>query len=191
MLWNTADGSLIWENELDSEVECMVFSPDGQRVATSGEDYMVRMWDVATGELLAAWEHNSGLDGIAWSHDGTMITTGSAAGNAWLWDGNDYTMRAKLSVGSAKNSLQFTKDDAFLAVGGNIKVQDKKQDKTLYYGFASLINIQQRKVVREYKGMGASVKSLRISPDQQILATGALTIRCDYSILRPGVCCIP
>ncbi|MGB6152974.1 MAG: WD40 repeat domain-containing protein, partial [Pricia sp.] len=172
MLWNTADGSLVWENEHESEVECVVFSPDGKRIATGGEDYMVRVWDVATGKQLASWEHDGGLDGITWSHDGTIIASGSEAGDAWLWKGDDYSLIGKIKTGSTINSLRFTEDDAHLAVGGNNQYPDPKTKKTIYDGFASLIDVKAQKVIREYKGMEGSVKSVRISPDEKLLATG-------------------
>jgi len=172
MLWNTADGSLVWENAHDSEVECVVFSPDGKRIATGGEDFMVRIWDVATGEQLASWEHDGGLDGITWSHDGSLIASGSEAGDAWLWNGSDYSLIGKIKTGSTINSLRFTKDDAYLAVGGNNQIKDPQSQNTIYKGFASLIEVKTQKVIREYNGMEGSVKSVRISPDEQFLATG-------------------
>ncbi len=172
MLWNTVDGTLVWENEHDSEVECVVFSPDGNRIATGGEDYRVRIWDVETGKQLASWEHDSGLDGITWSHNGSIIATGSEAGDAWLWNGDNYVMIGKIKTGSTINSLQFTKDDGFLAVGGNIQTQNPETKQTNYNGFASLIDVSEKKVVRDYKGMLGSVKSVRISPDEKFIATG-------------------
>ncbi len=54
MLWRVADGTLAWEREHESEVECVVFSPDGKRIATGGEDYFVRIWDTETGEATAS-----------------------------------------------------------------------------------------------------------------------------------------
>lgn len=172
MLWNTADGSLRWENGHDSEVECVVFSPDGKRIASGGEDFMVRIWEVETGKQLTSWEHDGGLDGITWSHDGTVIATGSEVGDAWLWSGTDYSFIGKIKTGSAINSLQFTKDDSFLVVGGNIQTQDPKTRNTIYSGFALLIDVKKKEVVRNFEGLAGSVKSVRISPDEKFIATG-------------------
>jgi len=173
MLWRVADGTLLWENEHESEVECVVFSPDGKRIATGGEDFYVRIWDTATGEQLHNWEHESGLDGITWSNDGTIIASGSEAGDAYLWDASDYSLISKINVGSTINSLQFTKDDTRLAVAGNIQTPDPKTGKTRYDGFAKLIDVKKQTVIREYKGSEASIKSVRISPDEKWLATGS------------------
>lgn len=173
MLWHTADGSLVWENEHESEVECVVFSPDGKRIASGGEDFYVRIWDIETGKQLAAWEHDSGLDGITWSHDGTLIATGSEAGDAWLWDGKTYKMLGKIKTGSTINSLHFTKDDSQLVVAGNIQTPNPKTGHTDYKGFVSLIDVKAKKVVRQYKGHEASVKSVRMSPDEKFIASGS------------------
>lgn len=172
MLWRVADGSLVWENEHESEVECVVFSPDGKRIASGGEDFYVRIWDVESGKPLAAWEHDSGLDGITWSHDGKLIATGSEAGDAWFWDGETYEMLGKVKTGSTINSLDFTKDDSKLLVAGNIQTPDPKTGRTNYSGFAALIDVKAKKVIQEYSGAEASIKSVRLSPDEKFIATG-------------------
>ena len=173
MLWSVADGSLLWEREHDSEVECVTFSPDGQRIATGGEDFFVRIWDAKTGQPLHQWEHDSGLDGITWSHDGSIIASGSEAGEAFLWDAATYQLIGKIKAGSTINSLHFTKDDTKLAVAGNIQYPDSTTGQTHYDGFASLIDVKAKRVIQKYQGHEASIKSIRISPDEKWLATGS------------------
>lgn len=172
MLWRIADGALAWEREHESEVECVAFSPDSKRVVTGGEDYFVRVWDVATGTQLHRWEHDSGLDGITWSNNGKFIASGSEEGEAYLWDADTYQLIGKVKTGSTINSLQFTKDDNHLVVGGNNQYLHPQSGKKIYDGFASLIDVAQRKIIRQYKGMTGSVKSVRISADEKWLATG-------------------
>ena len=173
MLWRVADGALLWERAHESEVECVTFSPDGKRIATGGEDYFVRIWNTETGEPLHAWEHNSGLDGITWSHDGQLIASGSEAGEAFLWDAKDYSLVCKVKVGSTINSLDFTQDNTKLVVAGNVQTPDPATGKMHYGGFASLIDVASRKVIQSYAGHTASIKSVRISPDERWIATGS------------------
>ncbi len=173
MLWRVADGALLWEREHESEVECVTFSPDGKRIATGGEDFFVRIWAVDSGKELHNWEHPSGLDGITWSHDGKIIASGSEGGEVFLWDADSYELMAEIEVGSTVNSLEFTKDDRRLVVAGNIQTPDPETGKTIYDGFASLIDMQTKKVIQKYEGHGASVKSVRLSPNEKYVATGS------------------
>ncbi|NJN24852.1 MAG: WD40 repeat domain-containing protein [Cyclobacteriaceae bacterium] len=172
MLWNVPDGSLIWTAEHESEVECVTFSPDDKRIATGGEDYFVRIWDVETGKEIKSWEHPSGLDGITWSHDGTIIASGSEDGEAYFWDAETYDLLWKIKVGSTINSLNFTLDDKRILIGGNIQTPDPNTGATHYTGFARLVDMQSKNVIRSYGEHTASVKSVRISGDEQYIATG-------------------
>ena len=186
MLWRVADGALLWENAHESEVECVVFSPDGKRIATGGEDYFVRIWDTETGKELHQWEHDSGLDGITWSHDGTIIASGSEAGEAFLWDATSYKLLGRIKTGSTINSLDFTQDDTQLAVAGNVQYPDTATGTTHYDGFVSLIDVAKQEVVQQYEGHTASVKSVRISPDERWLATGSFDSTSRVYDLRSG-----
>ncbi len=174
MLWSVLDGSLVWENRHESEVECVVFSPDGHRIASGGEDFFVRIWDVATGAQLKSWEHPSGLDGITWSHDGQIIATGAEDGTAFFWDAETYEMLWKISVGSTINSLHFTKDDKQILLGGNYQNPDPENPgEIIYTGYAKLVDLDARSIIREYGTHDASVKSVRISPDEKMIATAS------------------
>jgi WD40 repeat protein len=102
-----------------------------------------------------------------------IIASGSEAGDAYFWDASDYSLMGKINAGSTINSLQFTQYDTRLAVAGNIQTPDPKTGKTHYDGFAKLIDVKKREVIREYKGSTASVKSVRISSDEKWLATGS------------------
>lgn len=174
MLWNVADGTLRWEREHDSEVECVTFSPDGKRIATGGEDYYLRVWDVETGYQLAAVEMPiSGFDGITWSPDGSMIVGGDERGYAIFFDADTYEVTDSLDLGSTINSLQFTSDSKRLLVGGNIQTPNPEgPGGNRYTGFAKIIDVATREVVRDVGEQPGSIKSVRFSPDEKYFATG-------------------
>ena len=173
-VWRVADGTMLWEKDQNAEIECAAFSPDGKRFVTGDEDYFVKIWDTQTGRELKKIEVNSSLDGITWSHDGRTIAAGSETGDILLWDANTFKSMGKLNVGSTINSLDFTKDDRRIVVGGNIQTPNPETKKTDYFGFARLVDLSGSvpKVIRTYEGPKGSVKSIRISNDQKLVATG-------------------
>jgi len=173
MLWRVADGHLLWSELHGSEVECVTFSPDSKLVATGGEDYFVRIWEVATGKQVRALEHDSSIDGIAWSNNGEIIATGSENGEVTFWDTDTYEIKGFVNLGSTVNSLQFTKDDTKLVAAGNIQTPNPKTGKTDYKGFVTIIRTFNMLVLQNYQGHLASVKSVRISPDEKWIATAS------------------
>jgi WD40 repeat protein len=40
-------------------IDCVAFSPDGQRIATSGRDRTVKIWEAATPQQVTAWQNES------------------------------------------------------------------------------------------------------------------------------------
>jgi WD40 repeat protein/serine/threonine protein kinase len=61
-------------------------SPDGTRVATTGEDRTARVWDAATGALLVTCQgHASKVLGVAFRPDGARLVPTSADGTVRQW----------------------------------------------------------------------------------------------------------
>lgn len=172
MVWRVADGALLWEKEQNAEVECVAFAPDGKRFVTGDEDFFVKIWDTMTGREVKRFEVDSGLDGITWSHDGKLIAAGSEKGDVLFWDGTTYAPKGRLNVGSTVNSLDFTQDDQRLAVAGNIQTPNPQTGKTAYGGFVRLVDVARKQVIRSYEGPVGSIKSVRISRDGKVLASG-------------------
>ncbi len=171
MAWRTADGTLLYQHKQTAEIECIVFSPDGKQFATGGEDYFVRLYETATGKVLKEFENDNGFDGIAWSPDGKTIAGGSEKGDAVFLDAETLKEKWRINVGSTINSMQFTQDNTRLAVAGNNQIPDPTTKKTVYKGFASLIDVAAHKVMRQYVGPRGSQKSIRISGDQKVVAS--------------------
>lgn len=187
-LWRVADGHLLWQNYHDSEVECVVFSPDGKRVASGGEDYFLRVWDVATGAQLYAHEFKeAGIDGITWSPDGSTIVAGDEAGNAIFFNATTYQEVARINCGSTINSLEFTRDGNLLAVGGNIQTPDPNgPGGNRYTGFAKIIEVRTLRVITDAGELAGSIKSIRWSPDETMVATGGFDNKARLFDARTG-----
>ncbi len=64
-----------------------VFSPDGARVLTAGEDNRAIVWNVAGGKpILQLLGHTAAITSVSISRDGKRAVTGSRDGTAKLWE---------------------------------------------------------------------------------------------------------
>jgi hypothetical protein len=66
---------------------CVVFSPDGRRIATSSIDLTIKLWDSTTGqEVLTLRGHTSIVYCLAFSPDGRRLASGSGDWTVRIWD---------------------------------------------------------------------------------------------------------
>jgi WD40 repeat protein len=76
----TLRGHTSWINDV-------VFSPDGTRLATAGDDRTIKLWDAATGqEVLTLRGHTGGVGCIAFSPDGRKLASGGVDTLVLVWD---------------------------------------------------------------------------------------------------------
>lgn len=86
-LWDLNSAQLLAELKGHAgEVYAMAFSPDGNRIATAGQD-SVRLWDPRSGEEIVELRgHRSFVWSVVFSPDGSQLASGSGDGTIRVWD---------------------------------------------------------------------------------------------------------
>ncbi|KAM0444400.1 hypothetical protein ACHAO4_010201 [Trichoderma viride] len=78
----TLEGHSYW-------VSAVVFSPDGQRLASGSSDNTVRVWDANSGACLQTLEgHSRSVKSVVFSPEGQRLASGSRDNTVRVWDAN-------------------------------------------------------------------------------------------------------
>jgi WD40 repeat protein len=87
-MWDAATGRQLCElRGHTSNVTRLVFSPDGQRLATASEDHTVKVWRTDTGqELITLVGHVDGVAGVAFSPNGERLASAGYDNTVRVWD---------------------------------------------------------------------------------------------------------
>ncbi len=68
------------------DVNCVAFSPDGQRLASGSTDGAVKIWDAQAGKVVLSLPHESGVVAVCWNPDGSKIAALSKRARMRIWD---------------------------------------------------------------------------------------------------------
>ena len=140
-------------------VRSVVFSPDGQQFATSGDDGTARLWDSQGNELQRFVKHKGSVRSIKFSPNGDLLATVGDDGFVRLWNLQGKLLKEWNTQQGRLWGIEFNPDGNLVASGGNS-------------GTVGLWNLQGELSV-ELKGHQKAVKSLSFSPNSQLIATGS------------------
>ena len=157
--WNACIQTLEGHSQ---EVNSVVFSPDGSRVASGSEDRTARVWDVQTGECQYTLEgHLDAVRSVVFSPDGSRVASGSEDQTARVWDVQtgecQYTLEGHLD---AVRSVVFSPDGSRVASGS--------EDQTV-----RVWDVQTGKYQYTLEGHSDTVRSVIFSPDGSRVASGS------------------
>jgi WD40 repeat protein/serine/threonine protein kinase len=144
----------------------VAFSPNGQLLATGGEDGTAKVWDARTGQELFTFKGRAAVNSVAFSPDGQRLSAASG-GTAQIWDAR--TGIELLTIGRTIGpvwSVAFSPDGLRLATGSG-DIAGGLEGRTQVWDASTgreLLTIQNHT---------GPVLSVAFSPDSMHLATGS------------------
>ncbi|MDD1431956.1 P-loop NTPase fold protein [Dolichospermum sp. ST_sed6] len=162
-IWNVLTGTkwLTCQGSHDYSVLSVSFSPDGQTLASSGDDNKIKLWEIETGrEIRTLIGHDSNVNSVSFSPDGQTLASGGGDNKIKLWEvetGNQ--IRTLSGHNGYVNSVGFSHDGQTLVSGSC----DKK---------IKLWEVETGNQIRTLTGHDHYVNSVSFSPDGKTLASG-------------------
>jgi WD40 repeat protein len=143
-------------------VMSVVFSVDGQRLASGSHDWTVKIWDAATGACVRTLKgHGYWVASVVFSADGQRLASGSSDRTVKIWDAaTGAEERTLKDHDDWVTSVVFSADSQRLASGSH--------DETV-----KIWDAATGACMRTLKGHGGSVASVVFSADGQRLASGS------------------
>lgn len=148
-------------------VNCVRYSPDGEKAVSVGSDKLMCLYDGKTGELLDKFPpaHQASIYSVAWSPDSKQLLTSSADKTVLLWDVESksvvtkFTFADKPQVKDMQVAVAWCKDHLIsLSLSGDINYLDVNNPS------------QPKQIVQAHQ---VSILSLATDPTRDLILTGS------------------
>lgn len=162
-----------------ANIDRVIFSPDGQLIATIGSADGVQIWDASSGRLLRTLKYEAYFDAVAFSSDGKSIISGQRDGNLTLWNlatGVAASLQSRPKTvrpedADSVSSLWVDAKGGVLVTGSNA-------------GIIAVWNLEKRKQLRSFKfgkvpaGVNSHIIAVRLTADQaRVIAVSYTSVK--------------
>jgi WD40 repeat protein/tRNA A-37 threonylcarbamoyl transferase component Bud32 len=149
-------------------VSTVVWSPDGQRIASASHDHTVQVWDAFTGNKIHTFKHRSLVNAATWSPDGQFLASAGFGGTVHIWEtaGGSNVLNYEGHAGptgGAVNALAWSPNGEYIASAGNDHTA-QVWDHTTGLNMCTY---------RGHAGWFRRVRALTWSPDSRYIASAS------------------
>ena len=142
-------------------VSALAFSPDGTRLASAGEDRIIRIWDIASGQQCAALSgHRDRIPALLWHPQGHRLYAAGWDTCVWVWD-----VVAAIPVILLNDHTGQVQALAISPDGTRLASADSAQTIHLW-------DLVSHKPIRTLTGIEGEVRCLAFRADGRALASG-------------------
>lgn len=145
-------------------ITAVAIQPNGDLVATAGDDHIVRLWNIQTGKLLRQLRgHKDWVTAVAFSRDGKKLLSGCRDRQVVIWDALSGKPIGKL--GEHKHpitSIVVSETTDTVAIAG-------------FHAPLKIYNLKTGKRLTSVKCPCTDVRAIAFSPNMKFLAAGGRT----------------
>jgi WD40 repeat protein len=160
--WSLSSGELIWLSTVHQGTAWAVrVAPDGNLVASCGDDQKVLLHASATGEIVHTLDHSESVNGCAFSPDGKLLavrTSERGPQDLLVWHVDTGEIAARLPHDKYVYRMDWSKDSSLLATAADD-----------WYGRVFEVGSQRERVRLQYSDICGSVRF--VPATQELLST--------------------
>ncbi|XP_071088666.1 periodic tryptophan protein 2 homolog [Haliotis cracherodii] len=165
---------LVWEWQSETYVlkqqghfnnmECLAYSPDGQHIATGGDDAKVKVWNTSSGFCFVTFnEHLGGITGVTFNQNGKVVLSASLDGTVRAFDLARYrNFKTFTSPRPVQFSCLATDNSGEVVCAGGVDVFE-----------IFVWSMQTGRLLEILTGHEGPISSLSFSPARAILASAS------------------
>ncbi|HEV3386699.1 MAG TPA: WD40 repeat domain-containing protein, partial [Gemmata sp.] len=160
-IWDVRKGTEILKIDQPAQAAMVLYSPDGNYIASTCGNMNVYLWNAATGKQVRIFKgHTSGVGGLAFNEDGSQILSCSVDKTVRLWD-----------TSTGRELIKFTgHTDMVRRVA--FHPDGKHALSASRDGLVRMWELETAKEVKQFKSPGKWADCLAVSKDGKFLAIG-------------------
>ena len=175
-VWEYRLNRQIFSVDLKSAVLHVVYSPDGNFLATGTKDERISIIDVTTQSVIKEWtETETSIHQIVWSHSGDLLCLSTQQGTVKIFETKEWKFLHEIEGNtSSVFCLEFDPLGRYLAVGGADAI-------------ISLWSLSDWICVRTFSNLTQPIRTISFSFDGTYIASGSEDLFVDISDVQSGL----